>query len=248
MKKTYSVISYIILTVFSLVTIGGVSAQNLGVFGEIKSTGKVFIGSSSGNWSPAMPAYPLLQDTGIRIEDGSASIFLKDGSRVDLSRDTIVSISGEAPNYTINLAKGVLVFSITPTSSLAVSTPSASILVNSKDGIVQKVGHEKSSRILGVISSNEKGTEVRSISGRIVVASSTAGTKTLVTGESMLVGPESNYKAYKTQVVGGASVGGTTGGGGALLAVGTAVGEGLALYGLNHTFTHNDKPASPSVP
>ena len=149
-----------------------------------------------------MPTYPLLQDTGIRTEDGSASIFFKDGSRVDLSRDTIVSIAGEAPNYTMHLAKGVIAFSIKPISSLSVSTPSASISVNSKDNIVQKVGYEKSSRVLGVISSNEKGTEVRSISGRILVASSTAGTKTLVTGESMLVGPDSNYKVYKTQGVG----------------------------------------------
>ncbi len=42
-----------------------------------------------------MPTYPLLQDTGIRTEDGSASIFFKDGSRVDLSTDTIVSVLPE---------------------------------------------------------------------------------------------------------------------------------------------------------
>ena len=199
MNNSYRLISYFLLAVFSLVNIAGVSAQTVAVLGELQSTGKVFISSSTGKWSPAMPTYPLLQDTGIRTEDGSASIFFKDGSRVDLSRDTIVSIAGGAPNYTMHLAKGVIAFSIKPISSLSVSTPSASISVNSKDNIVQKVGYEKSSCILGVISSNEKGTEVRSISGRILVASSTAGTKTLVTGESMLVGPDSNYKVYKTQ-------------------------------------------------
>lgn len=238
-------ISYFLLAVFSLVNIAG--AQTVAVLGELQSTGKVFISSSNGKWTPAMPTYPLLQGTGIRTEDGSTSIFFKDGSRVDLSRDTIVSIAGGAPNYTIHLAKGVIAFSIKPISSLSVSTPSATISVNSREGIVQMVGHEKSFPVLGVISSNEKGTEVRSISGRILIASSTAGTRTLVTGESMLVGPDSSYKVYKTQ----AELVESPGAGWALINgvwvfVGVAAGEGAVIYGLNSTLTDDGHPASPS--
>lgn len=247
MNNLYRLISYFLLAVFSLVNIAGVSAQTVAVLGELQSTGEVFMSSPTGQWSPAMPTYPLLQDTGIRTEDGSASIFFKDGSRVDLSKDTIVSIGGGAQNYTMHLAKGVIAFSIKPISSLSVSTPSASISINSKDNIVQKVGYEKSSRILGVISSNEKGTEVRSISGRILVGSSTAGTKTLVTGESMLVGPDSNYKVYKTQAELVESPGEEWEfKNGVWVFVGAAAAEGLILYGLNSILTDNDHPASPS--
>ena len=251
MNNSCRLISYFLLAVFSLVIVAGVSAQTVAVLGELQSTGKVFISSSTGKWSPAMQTYPLLRDTGVRTENGSASIFFKDGSRVDLSRDTVVSISGEAPDYTMQLAKGIIAFRIKPISSLSVSTPSARISVNSGEEIVQKVGHEKSSPVLGVISASEKGTEVRNISGRILVNSS-ASAKALSSGESIFVGSDSTYKVYKTQGVGSQPpaeddrdwrVGG-------LLFVGTSAGEGLIIYGLNDVLDHTDdnKPKSPSVP
>jgi len=247
MNKASGLFLYIVLFIFSFCTIAGVSAQNVPVLGEMHSTGKVFIGSSSGKWSPAVQTYPLLQDTGIRTEDGRSSIFFKDGSRIDLSRDTIVSISGEAQNYTIHLAKGVIAFSMTPVSSLAVSTPSASISVNSSANIVQKVGYAKASRVLGVISATEKGTEVRSISGRIEVASTATATRTVSSGESIFVGADNSSRIYKTQGVGAEGEGSRRVAGGLLFA-GTAAGEGLALYGLNQAFNNHHHHASPWVP
>jgi len=100
----------------------------------------------------------------------------------------------------------------------------------------------------------EKGTEVKTISGKILVSSSASGTRTLASGESIFVSPDNNYKVYKTQ-----GVGGTTPEeedsrrrrrAGALLFAGTAAGEGLVLYGINYIFTHNDHngPKSPSTP
>jgi len=250
MKKTSGLFLYILMLVFSFCTIAGVSAQNVPVLGEMQSTGKVFIGSSSGKWSPAVQTYPLLQDTGIRTEDGRSSIFFRDGSRVDLSRDTIVSISGETPDYTIHLAKGIIAFSMTSASSLAVSTPSATISVNSNAHVVQKVGYEKASRILGVISATEKGTEVRSISGKIEVTSSATAVRTVSTGESIFVGTDNSSRIYKTQGVGSTepSEEGSRHGAGALFFAGTAAAEGLVLYGLDKAVDNDDHhhPASPS--
>jgi len=241
-------ISYFIVFIFLMVNIAGVSAQNVSVLGEIQSSGKVFIGALNGKWSPAMPTYPLLQDTGIKTEDGSATISFKDGSRVDFSRDTIASITGEAPNYSIHLAKGVIAFNITPAASLSVSTPSANTSVNIRDGHVQKVGYEKSGRVLGVISATEKGTEVKNISGKILVSASATGSRQLASGESILVGPDSNYKVYKTQLVGGAATGGSGAAGisveilGAIhLAVG---GTAITVYDKNHPSGN----ASPHIP
>jgi len=148
-----------------------------------------------------MPTYPLLENTAIRTEDGSASISFRDGSRVDLSRDTVATISGSSADYQITLAQGVIAFNITPSSSLSVTTPTANISVNSKKDLVQKVAYEKATRVLGVISATKKGTEVRNISGKILVSSSATGSKMLTTGESILVGQDSNYKVYKTQAV-----------------------------------------------
>jgi hypothetical protein len=206
MKKTYTLTSYFLILIFSLVNIAGVSAQNISVLGEIKSSGKVFIGLSNGQWSSALPTYPLFENTAIRTEDGNASISFRDGSRVDLSRDTVATITGSSADYMINLVQGVIAFNMSPSSSLSVTTPTAHVSVNSKNDLVQKVGYEKSNRVLGVISATEKGTEVKNISGKILVNASTKGTtRTLASGESILIGQDNNFKVYKTQsVTGGA--------------------------------------------
>lgn len=239
-------ISYFLIGFFLLGNITSLSAQTAPVLGEMKSSGKVFISSSTGQWSPALETYPLFQDSGVRTEDGSVSFYLKNGSRMDLSKDTVVSISGEAPNYSVHLAKGTIVFNITATSSLLVATPSASISVNSKEDLVRKVGYEKPVRVLGIISVTEKGTEVRNISGRIaVVSSSSSVPRILVAGESSLIGADNTYKVYKTQGVGSGSTNPRFGG--ALLALGVAAGEGLTLYGLNQAFPgRSHGVASPS--
>jgi len=249
MNNLYRLISFFLLAVFSLVNIAGVSAQTVTVLGELQSTGKVFLSSSNGKWTPAVPTYPLLQGAGIRTEEGSTSVFFKDGSRVDLSGDTLVYITGEMPDYSIRLAKGVIAFSIKPMSTLSVSTPSATISVNSRDSIVQKVGHnEKSSPVLGIISTNEKGTEVRNISGKITVTSASAVTKTLVTGESMLVRPDSKHEVYKTQSVTGPAEEDDDKVVGGLLYLGGSAVEGLIIYGLNDIIDHDYRPKSPSSP
>ena len=236
--------SLLVIVLVSLVIINSVSAQTLGVLGEIQSTGTVFIGSSTGKWTPAASTYPLLKDTGIKTEDGSASIFFKEGSRIDLSRDTITSLNGDAPDFAIHLAKGVIAFSITSTSSLSVSTPSASIVVNGKDGIVQKVGYEKPTRILGVISATEQGTEVRNISGKIVINSSSTGQKILSSGESLFIGKDSTFKAYKTQhVVGGGTAAGLSGEVAGLV---TTVIGGTSIYIYDQN--HPSRNASPYIP
>jgi hypothetical protein len=96
------------------------------------------------------------------------------------------------------------------------------------------VGYEKSNRVLGVISATEKGTEVRNISGKILVNASTTGTRTLTSGESILIGQDNIAKVFKTQSfprgTGGAAV--SSGG---HLAAQAAI---LALFGAGATWTY----------
>ena len=238
MNNFNRLISYFLIGIFSLVNITSLSAQTVPVLGEIRSSGKVFIASSIDKWSPAMQTYPLLQGTGIRTEDGTVSVFLKDGSRMDLSRDTTVSISGDVRNYSVHLAKGTVTFNITATSTLSVATPSASISVNSKEDIVRKVGYEKPVRVLGIISVTEKGTEVRDVAGRIAVLSSSLSVpKILVTGESSFIGADNTYKVYKTQARGVYTDSDSDKRKkGAFLWLGAVAGESAVLYGLNQAF------------
>jgi hypothetical protein len=246
MKKISYLISGIILSVFFLFNAGGVSARNLAILGEIQSAGTVSISSSNGKWSPAMPTYPLIQNTGIKTESGSASVFLKDGSRFDLSGDTLASITGEESDYSVNLAKGTIAFSVMPLSSLSVSTPSASVSINNREDKILKVGHDHPGRILGIISATEKGTEVTSISGDIKVTSSSAGTKTVGAGESMLLGPADKYHIYKTQAVTTPPEESHGKKKGLLFLGGIFAGEGLVLMGLNEIVDDGSRIASPS--
>lgn len=177
MQTSYRFITFMLLAVFSLVNITGASAQTVAVHGEIQSTGKVFINSSTGQWSPAMPTYPLLHDTGIKTEDGIASILFKNGSRVDLSRNTVVSIASAQPGYIIELKEGVISFNITPSSSLSVSTASA--------GILARGGKEA---VIGNINMRGTCVEVKSFTGDIQITSSEAGPKLLNTGENATFG------------------------------------------------------------
>lgn len=248
MTRIYTLTSFLLILIFSTVNIAGVSAQNITVLGEIKSSGKVFIGSASGKWSPAMPTYPLLENTALRTEDGSVSISFKDGSRVDLSRNTIATVNGSSTDYTITLAQGVIAFNVGPTASLSITTPTAQVSVNSNSNPVQKVSYEKANRVLGVITVSEKGTEVRNITGKILVNASAAGTKTLVSGESILVGQDSDAKVFKTQSVpGGAVTGGASGVTGqaivlSLFSAGALTAYSSAETGSSHSVVSNIRP------
>lgn len=205
--KKQGIISLLILFFFSitnvLISVPVASAQGITVLGEIKTTGSVFIGSSDGQWTASGSSYPLLQDTAIRTEDGSASIYFKDGSRADLSKETMAIVSGSSADYSINLGKGIIAFNISPSASLSVITASTSISVNNRKGLVQKVSYEKQGRVLGVVSVTDKGTEVRSISGRIMVSTSASESKLISSGESIFIGSDNNYRVYKTQAFAG---------------------------------------------
>jgi hypothetical protein len=226
MQRLCRFVSYLLLLVFSLVNIAGASAQNAAVLlGEIRSSGKVFILSSAGQWSPAMPAYPLLQNTGIRTEDGTASIFFKDGSRIDLSRNTIASITGEAPHYVIHVEKGSVAFSIAPSASLSLPELSADIVAGDiKDTVVGSVS------VAGTC------LQVENITGKMNINSSSAGEQTLAAGQ------KASYGNCSPLVAKGNPKGNPAYPAGEI----TARNAVLALFGVGATWVYFKAFASPS--
>ncbi|MEW6107708.1 MAG: polysaccharide biosynthesis/export family protein [Nitrospirota bacterium] len=205
MKKFSKSFSVLILVTFIitniLLNIPAVSAQSVAILGEIKTGGSVFIRSSNGQWAPSGKTYPLLQDTAIRTDEGTASLYFRDGSRIDLSKDTTAVIGGSDYDYSVKLAKGIIAFNISPSASLTVSAGTAAVYANNKKGLVQKVGYDNSQRALGAVSVTDRGTEVRSISGKISVAISASGTNPLLPGETIFIGSDGKYRVYKTQAI-----------------------------------------------
>lgn len=247
-----NVIAVLLLAAFSFSLVAPASAQNITVLGEVRSYGKAFIASTTGQWISAPATYPLLQNTGIKTDDGSAGLYFKDGSRIDISKDSLAVVDGSSSQYTVQLSKGIAAFNVAPGSSLSLQTPSASVSVNKRSALVQKVSMETSGRALGVISATDKGTEVRCISGRIAIDVTPTETKLISSGESIFVDANSSHKVFNTQAVGptGGIIGGGAGGG-AGISTGMYVAGGFFLAGagvLTYQAQRKDKVASPSTP
>jgi len=200
MIRFMGIISSAVAVLFMLSGISVVSAQSVDVLGDIKSSGKVFVASANGTWLPIKSTYPIIENTGIKTADGTASLYFRDGSRSDIAKDSLASVAGSASDFSITLSTGVIAFNMTGTAKLSIFTPSATVFVNAKNNPVQKVGLSRE-RVLGALAVTEKGTEVRSISGRIMVDVPAGESRVVSTGESIFVGADSSVRVYKTQAV-----------------------------------------------
>ena len=223
------------------------AAQRVGVLGEIRTEGTVLVGSSGGQWTAVTSGHPLLPATSLRTEDGIASIYFKDGSRISLSKDTAAVFEGSAGDYSVSLSKGVMAFNIGPAASLSVTTPTGSISTRNKNSIVQKVSYEKDGRIQGIISTSEKGTEVRSVSGSLQVNINASDTKLVSAGESVFIGPDSaGHQVVKAQALETRSSTGLSGLSGTALSLGI-LGAGVTGMAITGNIPEHS-PASPHTP
>jgi hypothetical protein len=164
--------------------------------GEVSFYGDVFIRSSTGNLMPAPSSYPILPNTEIRTEKGSASLYYKDGTRIDLPESTTAVVDGTNSNYTVHLAKGKVLVNSSSTASMTISHGSTDILINSDRGIVPASGAHRGDRFLGTVSSENGGLSVRSMSGKALVKVSASEPKILTGGKGMFIGSDSRESVY----------------------------------------------------
>lgn len=186
-----------------LYDIPAASAQGITALGEIRASGRTLLRSSDGGWVPSGPSYPLLRHTAIKTEDGVSVIYFRDGSRVSLSKGSSAVVDGVGQAYAVNLSIGTMAFNVGPSSSLLVVTPSANISVNMNDSsIVKKASYNGRGWVSGMIFVGEKGTEVRGISGRVIINAGTEGAVVVSAGESVVIGADKGYKVYEAQALG----------------------------------------------
>jgi len=182
------------LLVSNLIFTMQVAAQEPVAFGEIRSTGLVQIGSSTGKWIQMQDIYPLLRNTKLSTKEGVASISTREGSKIDFSRNTEAAIDALNGSYTINLTNGTISFNITPSTSLTIATRQVTISVIQQVGgyysLVAGTGAPAFTNIQGMVFSSDKGILVRSISGRINVSISGLQPRMLNTGASLFASLE----------------------------------------------------------
>jgi hypothetical protein len=190
----------------TLLPVTSASAQGVLTLGEINSSGSVYIKASNDKWASASATYPLIQNTAIMTEDGMASLFFTEGSRVDLAKKTIAVIDGAPSEYSIKVAEGMIAFNIAPASSLLIQTSSAKVRVGGGKEIVKKVAYENNGRILGIVSVSEQGTEVKCISGSMSVNISGYKIQRISTGEKIFVSGDNKHEVLKTQAIEGETI------------------------------------------
>jgi hypothetical protein len=184
-------------------------AQESIAFGEIKASGNVQIQSSTGKWTETQPVYPLLKNTKFRTNEGIVLITTKEGSRIDISKDSELTIDAMSGSYRVNLVKGTISFNIASSVSFVVITPEATVSVSQQVGgyytLVAGPGAPNPVSIQGMVFRNDKGTFIRDISGKMNI---THVSKTLVldTGETFFAAAEGHDKAAGALPTGNANL------------------------------------------
>lgn len=194
--KKYQFIPFFFAALFLsfIVSSTSVSAKEAIALGEIKATGMVSIESSVGKWVELRDAYPLLKSTKLKTNEGVVSITTKEGTRIDLSRNTEVSIDAAGNSYTLTLAYGTVSFNIMPSSEFIIITKDATISAGRQVAgyysLVAGPGAPRLPNIQGMVFSDSKGTLTRSITGRINVSGKGFQAKALDSGESFFASVE----------------------------------------------------------
>jgi hypothetical protein len=183
----------------NLIVSSHVFAQGVSIaFGEVKSSGNVQVQSSTGKWIEMQPVYPLLQNTKLRTNEGIVFITTKEGSRIDISKDSEITIDSMNASYRINLLKGTITFNIVSSVSFAVITQEATLSVSQQFGgyysLVAGPGAPNPVTIQGLVIRNDKGTFIRDISGKMNIAH-VSETLVLNTGGTFFAAAEGHNKA-----------------------------------------------------
>lgn len=144
--------------------------------------------------------YPLFSDSKLRTRDGKISITLKDRGRIEVYRNSELSILGSDGTYRVNLNKGSLAFNFPHTTSVTIITPTVTIETLSS-GALQRVTYKKEiDYIKGLVIIDEKGnTQVISISGEMAVKDDRGNYQILASGKSLYISGDS-YKILPAQV------------------------------------------------
>jgi len=179
--RSISVILILSIIFSNLIPVSQLLAESPMAFGEMKIAGDVMIESSTGQWVKVQGTYPLLAKTKLMTKDGIVSIITRDGSKIDILKETeaVVSVADSTYNIEILGCKlGALTFNMTPPASLTVDTKQADFLT---------VRAPSQANRLGSVNNNDKGTEIKSIYGIITVNPRGQEPRKINSGESIFV-------------------------------------------------------------
>lgn len=198
--KVIKVIVFVLFLFTLLFLIKGNAESNIFPVGTVLGIGQAELELIPGRMiTISNTEYPLFSDSKLRTRDGKISITLKDKGRIEVYKNSELSILGGDGTYRVNLNKGTLAFSFPHTTSVTIITPTATIETVSS-GALQRVTYKKEiDYIKGLVIIDEKGnTQVISVSGEMAVRDVRGNYQILASGNSLYISGDS-YKVVPAQ-------------------------------------------------
>jgi hypothetical protein len=172
------------------------------ILGDVVGKGSTEMKTAFDKWiSVSDKAYPLIDGAHLRSGDGMMSSIFRDGARMEVGKNAEITVSGSRGNYTIDLGKGKIAFSLPQGIFFSVTTPTATIQTQVQPNMIQRVSTSQD-YVRGSVGYDGKGTTVTAVSGTLMVkdAKGTAA-HTVTAGNSIYIaGAESGRRATPAQL------------------------------------------------
>lgn len=144
---------------------------SVSILGDVFGSGKAEMKTAFDRWVPVSgKTFPVIDGANLRSGKGMMSLIFRDSVRMEVGKNSEVVVSGSRGNYTIELNKGQVAFSVPQGISFSVKTPTSTIQTKAP-GMIQKVSMVSQNDTKGVVTYDGKGTRITSLNGTLSVRS-----------------------------------------------------------------------------
>lgn len=170
------------------------------ILGDVIASGSAEMQIFSDKWmSIGGKSSPLTDGTRLRTGEGSLHITLSEQARLEVGKNSELTVFGSRGNYVVNLDIGSIVFNVASRVDFTITTPSANIQVQPASGFIQKVALDANGkdRARGIVTYDGKATTVISESGTFIVKDmSGISTQTVSAGKSAYIAKSDSNPQY----------------------------------------------------
>lgn len=153
------------------------------VLGTVTAMGHASMKGALDRWVPVdEKTYPLVAGAALRTELGTMSMLMKDGTSIDIGKQTNLIVNGTLNSYLMHLQLGTMAFKVHPGVGLTVTTPSTSVVVQRVSGGAETARYTFKDEVSGIITHDGKDTQVVCLRGKFSVVPANAETQLLTEG------------------------------------------------------------------
>lgn len=208
MSRKKRLLKFVSMTSLTFFLLNGQLAFSLdptvSVIGDVVGKGRAEMKTAFDRWiSISGKAFPLFDGGHLRSGDGMMSSIFRDGARMEVGKNSELIVTGSRGDYTVDLSKGNIAFSVPQRVSFSVATLNATIQTQVQPNIIRQVSAFSDEYVRGSVGFDSRGTMVTAVSGTLMVKDTKgAAAHTVTAGNSIFVPrAESGHRAAPAQLV-----------------------------------------------